>query len=272
VNNAGCDASIRRVAAVAEGVVPILGCNVSCVTVEGALNRIEGWISEKGGRCHFVVATGFHGICEAFKDPRFRETLNSADLFCPDGIAPVWISRMRKTPLPARVPGPELLAGFAARGMRRGYRSFFFGDTADTLAALERSLIRDFPGHCIAGAVSPPFGGWTDIEDKAFVTQINAARPDVLWVGLGVPKQERWINRNRDSLEVPVAVGVGAAFRFVGGTVRRAPAWVGEAGFEWLWRLVMEPRKLWRRDLVDGPRFMYHALREVIAARAGASK
>ena len=100
------------------------------------------------------------------------------------------------------------------------------------------------------------------------VQQINQARPDVLWVGLGLPKQEWWIHRNLSALQVPVVVGVGAAFRLVSGQVKRAPAWVGDAGFEWLWRLGREPTKLWRRDLVDGPRFLYRGLAETLQIRA----
>jgi N-acetylglucosaminyldiphosphoundecaprenol N-acetyl-beta-D-mannosaminyltransferase len=247
--------------------IEILGCSVSRVTIDGALNHIERWIEMREGRCRFVVATGFHGIWEAHKDPRLREVLNSADLFCPDGIAPVWISRLRDLPLPGRVPGPDLLARFAARGNQTGYRSFFYGDTEETLAALKQRLERLHPGHRVVGTLSPAFRELGPEEERAMVRQINEARPDVLWVGLGLPKQEWWIYRNLGALRVPVVVGVGAAFRLVSGEVKRAPSWVGEAGLEWLWRLAMEPGKLWRRDFVDGPRFLYRALAETLQVR-----
>lgn len=247
--------------------IAILGCSISRVTIDEALNRIERFIELREGRCRFVVATGFHGIWEAHRNPRLRDVLNSADLFCPDGIAPVWISRLRGVPLRGRVPGADLLARFAARANRTGYSSFFYGDTKETLATLKKQFERRHPGHRVAGTLSPPFRKLELEEERAMVKQINEARPDVLWVGLGVPKQEWWIHRNLDSLRVPVVVGVGAAFRLASGQVRRAPAWVGDAGFEWLWRLALEPAKLWRRDLVDGPRFLYRALAETLQIR-----
>jgi N-acetylglucosaminyldiphosphoundecaprenol N-acetyl-beta-D-mannosaminyltransferase len=247
--------------------IEILGCSVSRVTIDEVLDRIERWIELREHPCRFVVATGFHGIWEAHRNPRLREVLNSADLFCPDGIAPVWISRLRREPLSGRVPGPELLAGFAARANRTGSRSFFYGDTEETLLALRKRLESQFPGHIVAGALSPPFRELRADEESAIVNEINRARPDVLWVGLGLPKQEWWIHRNLSRLRVPVVIGVGAAFRFVGGRVRRAPRWMGAAGFEWLWRLAMEPSKMWRRDFIDGPSFIYHALAETLALR-----
>ncbi len=247
--------------------IAILGCSVSRVTIDETLSRIERWIELREGRCRFVVATGFHGIWEAHRNPRLRDVLNSADLFCPDGIAPVWISRLRGLPLPGRVPGPDLLARFAVRANRTGYRSFFYGDTEETLAALKRRFERRHSGHRVVGTLSPPFRMLDLEEERVLVKQINEARPDVLWVGLGLPKQEWWIHRNLDALRVPVVVGVGAAFRLVSEEVKRAPAWVGDAGLEWLWRLAMEPAKLWRRDLVDGPRFLYRALAETLQIR-----
>ena len=248
--------------------IEILGCSVSRVTINEALNRIERWIELRQERCRFIVATGFHGIWEAHRDPRLRDVLNAADLFCPDGIAPVWISQLRGLPLPGRVPGPDLLARFAALANRKGYRSFFYGDTEETLAALKERFEWRHPGHRVVGTLSPPFRKLELEEERAVVQQINEACPDVLWVGLGLPKQEWWIHRNLNALQVPVVVGVGAAFRLVSGQVKRAPAWVGDAGFEWLWRLGREPAKLWRRDLVDGPRFLYRALAETLQIRA----
>lgn len=247
--------------------VEILGCIVSNVTIHQALDYIERWIHGSWERPHFVVATGFHGIWEAYKDPRLREVLNSADLFCPDGVAPVVLSWLRGVPMRERVPGPDLLALFSERASEAGYRSFLYGDTEETLRALTARLQHKSSRHRIVGAVAPPFRELKVDEELAIVNEINRAHPDVLWVGLGLPKQEWWIYRNLSRLRVPVVLGVGAAFRLVSGNVRRAPQWVGRLGFEWLWRLAMEPAKLWRRDLIDGPRFLYHALGETAALR-----
>jgi len=242
--------------------IPILGCSVSRVTIDESLDLIEHWIDRRERRCRVVVATGFHGIWEAYRNPRLRDLFNSADLFCPDGIAPVWISRLRGLPIQGRVTGPDLLERFLARSNQKGYRSFFYGDTERTLTALRVRF-----GHRVAGTISPPFRNLGLKEEREMINQINKAHPDVLWVGLGMPKQEWWIHRNLNALRVPVVVGVGAAFSFASGRVKRAPKWVGTAGFEWLWRFAMEPAKLWRRDLIDGPRFLYRALAETLQIR-----
>lgn len=246
--------------------VEILGCRVSKVTLVEATELIESWIRRPGRKPRYVVATGFHGLWEARKDPELRDVLNSADLFCPDGIAPVWLSRLNGEVLPERVPGPDLLRAFLARANEAGYSSFFFGDTEETLAMLQRKVETAYPGHRIAGLLSPPFRAVTEEEDLSMLKRINDAKPDVLWVGLGMPKQDWWIYNHLDKLHVPVVAGVGAAFQFLSGGVRRAPGWIGDNGFEWLWRLAAEPRKLWRRDLIDGPRFLAHALLTTVRA------
>ncbi|MBF6569622.1 MAG: WecB/TagA/CpsF family glycosyltransferase [Candidatus Binataceae bacterium] len=233
---------------------------------------LEKWIAELGEKPRFVVATGFHGLWEAHKDPEFQKVLNSADLFCPDGIAPVWLSRLRGEALPERVPGPDLLLAFLAKANVAGYRSFFFGDTEETLAALKEKVLISYPGHHIAGMLSPPFRSLTDEENQAIIKQINNAKPDVLWVSLGLPKQDWWIYQHRDQLRVPVVAGVGAAFRFISGSVKRAPHWIGRLGFEWLWRLASEPTKLWRRDLIEGPQFLAAALRETLRGKVSTAK
>jgi N-acetylglucosaminyldiphosphoundecaprenol N-acetyl-beta-D-mannosaminyltransferase len=245
----------------------ILGCRVSKVTLLKALELLEEWIQRPAPRARYVVATGFHGLWEAQKDPEFQKVLNSADLFCPDGIAPVWLSRLNGDALPERVPGPDLLAAFLAKADRSGHSSFFFGDTDETLAALKENVQKAYPGHRVAGVLSPPFRAMSCEENAAIIDEINRARPDVLWVGLGMPKQDWWIHNHRDRLRVPVVVGVGASFRFLSGSVKRAPEWIGNHGCEWLWRLAAEPRKLWWRDLIDGPRFLVYAFVQCMRAR-----
>lgn len=254
-----------------ESHVEILGCRVSRITLVAAVELIEKCIGKPHGRpCH-IVATGFHGIWEAYKNPNLRQVLNSADLFCPDGIAPVWLSRLCGEPIWERVTGPDLMSAFLARADVKGYSSFFLGDTQETLLRLKDKVGAEYPGHRIAGVLSPPFRELTPEEDRMLIDEINETMPDVLWIGLGTPKQEWWIHKHKERLRVPVVAGVGAAFRFLSGNVRRAPQWIGESGFEWLWRLAMEPKKLWRRDFVDGPQFVAHALLDAMS-RAGRQK
>ncbi|HPD13473.1 MAG TPA: WecB/TagA/CpsF family glycosyltransferase [Planctomycetota bacterium] len=231
------------------------------------IQEMAGWVEAREHQCRRIVVTGFHGIWEAHKSPDLKAVLNSADLWVPDGIAPVWVARLKGFRGIQRIPGADLMRAFLERANERGYSSFFYGDRPETLSLLRQRLEREYPNHGVAGTFSPPFGAVSPEEDEAHVRMINEARPDVLWVGLGLPKQERWIAEHQKRLRVPVAVGVGAAFGFLSGRVKRAPAWVGRCGFEWLWRLVHEPRKVWRRDFLDGPRFLGHVLLELSGLR-----
>ena len=243
----------------AEPSIRILGSRVHLVSAARTVDHIESWIRMRDGRCRQVIATGFHGLLEAHKNPGIHSILNGAELWVPDGIAPVWLARMHGHRNAIRTPGAEIMAEFLRRSDKKGYSSYFYGDTEQTLAALCATVTRNFPGHRIAGAYSPPFRPLTTEEEAAIVERINAARPDVLWVALGMPKQDIWIHDRLKNLKVPVAIGVGAAFAFVAGTVPRCPEWMGRAGFEWVYRFLKEPRKLWRRDLFDGPRFLFCA-------------
>lgn len=257
--------------------VRILGSHVHLVPVNRTVDYIERWIEERTNACHRIIVSGFHGLWEAYKNPALYAIFKSADLWVPDGIAPVWIARIRGHRKVERSPGADIMRSFFRLAEKKGYRSYFYGDTTATLTTLETALSVMYPGHAIAGAFSPPFRPLTPDEDKEIVERINAARPDVLWVGLGLPKQENWIYERRDLLKVPVVIGVGAAFGFVAGTVRRSPGWLGALGFEWVYRFFHEPMKLWRRDLLDGPSFVFHVAMELlrgesISARAGSEE
>ena len=246
--------------------VKILGARVHGPTLGEAVQIIESWIAEPSGTCRMTVTTGFHGLWVGHQEPAFRDILNAADLFCPDGIAPVWLSRLHGRPLPARVCGSDLMEALLLRSQQTGYRSFLYGDTEETLSALKARLKSRFPGISV-GSLSPPFRPLDEAEEAAHIEIINASGADLLWVGLGCPKQEKFLARNRSRLTIPVAIGVGAAFRFHAGLVSRAPEWVGNAGLEWAWRLAAEPGKMWRRDMTDGPRFIVAALADAARMR-----
>jgi N-acetylglucosaminyldiphosphoundecaprenol N-acetyl-beta-D-mannosaminyltransferase len=247
--------------------VEIFGVTVHGPTLDQAAAIIESWIAQPDGRCRQAIVTGFHGLWVAHEDPAYRRVLNQADLFCPDGIAPIWLSRLHGAPLPQRTPGRDLMAAVLRLAQERGYSSYFYGDSDATLAALRARLAEKFPGARVAGTLSPPFRALSDDEETAHVAAINHAGADVLWVGLGLPKQDEWIARNLRRLNARAAIGVGAAFAFLAGAVPHAPKWLGDAGFEWVWRLAAEPKKMWKRDLTDGPRFVAAAFADAMRAR-----
>jgi len=244
--------------------VRVLGSRVHLVSAERTADYMERWIQKADGRCRQIVVTGFHGLLVAHKNPHIHAILNQADLWTPDGIAPVWFARMRGYRGAVRATGTEIMREFFMRAQDKGYRSYFYGDTEQTLTALAATVAREYPGHQVVGSYSPPFRQLTAAEDDAIIERINAARPDVLWVALGLPKQDVWIHERLKRLKVPVSIGVGAAFAFVAGTVSRCPDWIGNAGFEWVYRFLREPKKLWRRDIIDGPRFLFHAGMEIL--------
>lgn len=236
--------------------IRVLGSMVHLTSAAETVDQIESWTNLTRDRCHRVIVTGFHGLLAAHRDSTIHSIFNRADLWIPDGIAPVLVARLRGRRHVQRVPGAQIMTEFLQRANNKGYSSYFYGDTDTTLAQLRGQLTQKYPGHKIAGTFSPPFRPMTPDEDMSIIERINAARPDVLWVGLGMPKQDIWIHERLSRLNVPVAIGVGAAFAFIAGTVSRCPEYVGRTGFEWAYRLLKEPKKLWRRDLIDGPAFL----------------
>ena len=179
----------------------------------------------------------------------------------------VWLGRLRGFPLKRRVYGPELMLEFCRATVRKGYRHFFYGGTPGVADELAAKLARQFPGLQVVGVFSPPFRPLTPDEDAQVARRIRDAQPDVLWVGLSTPKQERWMYEHRESVEAPVMVGVGAAFDLNTGRLRQAPRWMREHGLEWLWRLLMEPRRLWRRYLLGGAEFVWWVVLEFVGLK-----
>jgi len=236
--------------------IRILGTRVDMVGTPDVMGIMADWIQLEPDRVHHVVNTGMHGIMEAHKDLAIAYALDAADLLAPDGILAILIARLHGYRLRKQDTGPDLLWRFTEIANRQGYSYYFFGDTTETLALLAANLNSEFPDLKIVGSYSPPFRPLTQEEEEDVVNEINQAKPDVLWVGLGMPKQEKWIFDNRDVLKVPVIVGAGASFKFFSGTVPRAPRLVCNLGFEWLWRLVQEPGRVWRRVVIDAPQFV----------------
>jgi N-acetylglucosaminyldiphosphoundecaprenol N-acetyl-beta-D-mannosaminyltransferase len=193
---------------------------------------------------------------ESQRHPDLRRIHNTAGLVTPDGMPLVWLGRRAGHAGMGRVYGPDLMLELCARGVSTGLRHHFFGGGPGVVDALASRLTQRYPGLIVAGAETPPFGDMAATPDAAAVTRINQAAPHVIWVGLGTPKQERWMALHRPLLDAPVLICVGAAFDFHAGLKPQAPAWMQRAGLEWLFRLAIEPRRLWRRYLINNPWFI----------------
>lgn len=246
----------------------VLGAPVHIIDVENVLRLMEQWIRERG-RPRWIAVTGSHGALEARKHADFRAVLRTADLSVPDGR---WAARVAAKKMSCdthQVRGADLMSAFCELSRQKGFTNYFYGDTTETLELASERLRQKHPGVKIIGTYSPPFRELTPDEDAQVVEMINQASPDVLWVALGLPKQERWIFAHRDRLKAPVIVAVGAAIKFHSGKVVPAPRWASQAGLEWFWRLLHEPRTVWRRALIYGPQFMALSLFEVMKFKRG---
>jgi N-acetylglucosaminyldiphosphoundecaprenol N-acetyl-beta-D-mannosaminyltransferase len=242
----------------------VLGVKVHPVETADAVALMQRLIDRRGTG-HYLAITGMHGVAEARQDPRFRKILNDADLVVPDGMPLVWLARWFGYPLRRRVPGSELMLAFCETTAER-YRHFFYGGAPGVADDLARRLQMQY-GIAVAGTYCPPYRPLTQDEEKDVATLVEECAPDILWVGLSTPKQERWISEHRSKLTVPVMLGVGAAFDMNSGRLRRAPEWMRENGLEWLFRLLAEPRRLWKRYLITIPRSVASVSLELLHLR-----
>ena len=244
----------------------ILGLPIAMTDYAEAMDVMDGMIarSERG----YVCATAVHAVMVAQGDAEMREALRRSTLTVPDGMPLVWAANLLGEDLNDRVYGPELMLRYCERSRDRGHRVFLYGGRDQgSLAQLALNLRLRFPGIKIVGGYSPPFRTLTEDEDRAIAQQINAARPDVVWVGIGVPKQEKWMARMRDQLEAPVLAAVGAAFDFHAGRVSMAPEWMQTRGLEWTYRIAQEPRRLLPRYLIHNPRFVAKLAAQLLRER-----
>ena len=244
----------------------VLGVRVDAMQIPDVIAQMEQWIAQRG-TCHYITVTNVHVLMEAQHSSLFRTVLDSADLCVPDGMPLVWISRSRGYPLKRRVYGPDLLLDFCRETNAKGCRHFFYGGAPGVPEALAAKLKRQFPMLEVAGTYSPPFRPLTPEEDARTVEMINRAAADVVWVGLGCPKQELWMYEHRDQLRVPVLVGVGQAFDIHADRLQQAPVWMREHGLEWLFRLLADPRRLWRRYLIYNSEFVLSELLEIMVVK-----
>jgi N-acetylglucosaminyldiphosphoundecaprenol N-acetyl-beta-D-mannosaminyltransferase len=245
--------------------VNVLGVGVSPLTRKQALTTIERWIANRDRQ--YVCVSGIHGVMESQRDERLRAIHNAAGMVTPDGMPLVWLSRLKGWHHVERVYGPDLLLDCCRRSLTTGYRHFFYGGGVGVPERLAERLLSRFPGLRVVGSYSPPFRPLSSEEDSRVVERINTASPDIVWVGLSTPKQERWMSEHRDRITAPVLIGVGAAFDFHAGLKHQAPGWMQRNGLEWLFRLCQEPRRLWRRYLRNNPLFVWHVILQSLGIR-----
>jgi len=245
--------------------VNILGVHVSAIDIKLATQAIEGWIASR--RQNYVCITGVHGVMESWRDSELRAIHNSAGLVTPDGMPLVWMAHRLGFPRVRRVYGPDLMRAMTAISAERGYRNFYFGGKPGTAEVLRDALMRQYPSLQVVGTHSPPFDAISSAQDEEVVQIINDARPDIIWVGLSTPKQERWMAAHQGRIRASVMVGVGAAFDFLAGEKLQAPAIMQRNGLEWLFRMVTEPRRLAGRYIRNNPAFIYLALRQLLAPK-----
>jgi N-acetylglucosaminyldiphosphoundecaprenol N-acetyl-beta-D-mannosaminyltransferase len=257
-----------------EGVVPptseqtrvnILGVGVSAVNMEGALRQTESLL-DRGGK-GYVCVTGVHGIMEAQSDEAFRDILNRSFLTTPDGMPTVWLGRIHGFKDMSRVYGPDYMANLCERSVAKGYRHFLYGGKEGVAEELRAELTRRFPGLQIVGTYTPPFRPLNAEEQNDLRLQLETSQADVLWCGLSTPKQERFISSYYDRMPVKLMVGVGAAFDLLSGNLDEAPDWMKKSGLQWLYRLIKEPRRLWRRYLINNPKFAWLTLLQLTGLR-----
>lgn len=233
----------------------VLGVGVSAINMTEALQLSEHLLRQRSKG--YVCLTGVHGIMEAQRDSQLLSILNQSFLCAPDGMPTVWVGRLQGHSDMRRVYGPDYMLQMCRLSARAGFRNFLYGGKPGVATQLKRQLERMVPAVEIVGTYTPPFGPLDPSEEEEILASINRARPDILWVGLSTPRQERFMAQYAGRLNASLMVGVGAAFDIHAGLLADAPDWVKSCGLQWLDRLLKEPRRLWRRYLTNNPKFLW---------------
>ena len=238
-------------------------CEVSIdnINFKESLKFIEELIHSR--KSTFIVTPNIDHIIKLQRDTEFREVYRHADLVLADGVPLLWAASFLGTPLKEKISGSDLFPKLCEAAAQKGWRLFFMGGREGAADKAAEVLTQRYPGLNVVGTYCPPFGfEKDDAENKKILGLIRAVKPDILFVGLGAPKQEKWIYRHKDQYQVPVSIGIGVSLEFAAGMVKRAPVWMQKAGLEWFWRLMMEPGRLWKRYLIDDIQFFWLVLKQ----------
>jgi len=242
--------------------INIFGANINAISLSDAVSLVEEQISQK--HPGYVCVCPVSSIVRANKDEDFRQTINNSFLSTPDGMPVVWYIKSKGFKKATRVYGPDLMSEMFKVSQIKGYRHYFYGGTEDVLEKLKKNLLHSFSALSICGMHAPPFREKAGEEEQEIIDEINGCSPDIIWVGIGSPKQERWMQANVNYFDNAVLIGVGAGFNFYAGTIKQAPKWMQRTGLEWLFRLFCEPRRLWKRYLFGNTKFIYLVLKEIL--------
>jgi N-acetylglucosaminyldiphosphoundecaprenol N-acetyl-beta-D-mannosaminyltransferase len=235
--------------------VDVLGVKVSAIDLEQAVEMADRWVTS--GIPGYVCVTGVHGVMEAQSDPEFRRILNDAFINTPDGMPMSWVGRLRGFKRMNRVYGPDFMAAMCRLSVEKGYRNFLYGGNPGVAELLSQTLQKRFPGLQVVGTYTPPFRPLNAEEEGELLAQLRQSKPHILWVGLSTPKQEKFMAQYLQRFQIPLSVGIGAAFDYHTGRIRECPDWLKRAGMQWLHRLMQDPRRLWRRYLRNNPAFLW---------------
>ena len=243
----------------------VLGVKVSAINMGCAIDMADRWIA--AGNSGYACVTAVHVVMEAQRDRSYLQILNRAAFNLPDGMPLSWVGWFQGRREMDRVSGPGFMLEMCQLSAERGYRNFLYGGEPGVAEELRESLSRKFPGLQVVGTYTPPFRSLNPEEERELLAQVREARPDIIWVGLGAPKQERFMAQFVDQLQVPLMIGVGAAFDYHTGRLRDCSDWVKRAGLQWLHRLAQDPKRLWKRYLRAIPAFLWHIALQLTGLR-----
>ena len=231
----------------------ILKTNINVTNMSDTIKYIGGHLDDLRGK--YIYVSNVHTTVMSYENEEYRKIQNGAAMALPDGAPLSSYSRRKGYKQAQRVTGPDLMLELFAISKEKGYRHYFYGATEETLQSMKEVLERDYPGIQIAGMYAPPFRALTPQEDAQIVAKINESRPDFIWIGLGAPKQEEWMYQHMGQLQ-GVLIGVGAGFDYLAGYIKRAPRWMQRMSLEWLYRLLQDPKRLWRRYFTSNVKFI----------------
>jgi N-acetylglucosaminyldiphosphoundecaprenol N-acetyl-beta-D-mannosaminyltransferase len=243
----------------------VLGVHISAVGMEEAVGLADSHIGQ--GKKGYICVTGVHGVMEAQSDPDFRQILNTATITVPDGMPTVWVGSIQGHVGMSRVYGPDFMLEICRLSASRGYTQFLYGGNPGVADQLASVLMGRFPGLRVVGSFTPPFRPLNREEEAELVHQVKTLKPDIIWIGLSTPKQEKFMAAHLAKLDTRLMIGVGAAFDIHTGKITDAPRWIKAAGLQWLHRLFQEPKRLWKRYLINNPKFIWNISMQLLHIR-----